>query len=41
VTERDVHALRAQALATRAEAMRATKSALDVEHNLGRLTVAT
>ena len=41
MTERDVHALRAQALATLAEATRAANSALDVESALGHLTAAT
>jgi len=41
VTERDVHALRAEALATFAEATRAANDAPDVESALGHLTAAT
>ncbi len=41
MTERDVHALRAEALATLAEATRAANGAPDVESALGHLTAAT
>jgi len=41
VTERDVHALRAEALATLAEATRAANDVPDVESALGHLTAAT
>ena len=41
MTERDVHALRAEALATLAEATRTGNSATDVENALGHLTAAT
>ena len=41
MTERDVHALRAEALATLAEATRAANDAPDVESALGHLTAAT
>jgi hypothetical protein len=41
MTERDVHALRAQALARLAEATRAANDAQDVERALGHLTAAT
>jgi GAF domain-containing protein len=41
MTERDVHALRAEALVTLAEAARAANGAPDVESALGHLTAAT
>ena len=41
MTERDVHALRAEALATLAEATRAANDVPDVESALGHLTAAT
>ncbi len=41
MTEHDVHALRAEALATLAEATRAANDAPDVESALGHLTAAT
>src|SRR5882724_5744481 len=41
MTARDVHALRAEALATLAEATRAANGAPDVESALGHLTTAT
>jgi hypothetical protein len=41
MTARDVHALRAEALATLAEATRAANGAPDVESALGHLTAAT
>jgi hypothetical protein len=41
MTERDIHALRAEALATLAEATRAANEALDVESALRNLTAAT
>ncbi len=41
VTERDVHALRAGALAMLSEATRAANDAPDVESALGHLTAAT
>ena len=41
MTERDVHALRAEALALLAEATRAANGSTDVESALGHLTAAT
>ena len=41
MTERNIHALRAEALARLAEAMQAANDAPDVESALGHLTVAT
>jgi len=41
MTERDVHTLRAETLATLAEATQAANSARDVESALGHLTAAT